>query len=299
MKPRKSRGIQALKERYGLIMISPWILGIIVFFIWPIIQSIIFSFSSIKIEVGKTVTDFIKLENYKEILLEDPNYLNNLASAFKSLFVSLPFILIVSIVLALLLNGKYFGRVFFRGLFFLPVIIAGGAALQLFLTASGSYGTRTAVSETATFGMIIDFNGILASLNMPASIENYISSALTNTFMLIWQSGIQTILIIAGLQSIPDLLYEVAKVEGATKWEEFWFITLPMLGRTLMLVIIFTIVDLVSSSSNQIILMGYNKMETLQYGVASAMLWFYFALVGILIAVVIFVYNRMFLRRWS
>lgn len=299
MKLRKNRGMEAIKERYGLIMISPWIFGIIVFFIWPIIQSIVFSFSSIKIEVGKTVTSFVKWENYKEILMEDPNYLNNLTSAFKSLFVSLPFILIVSIVLALLLNGKYFGRVFFRGLFFLPVIISSGAALQLFLTASGSYGTQTAVSETATFGMMIDFNSILASLNMPESIENYISSALSNIFMLVWQSGIQTILIIAGLQSIPDLLYEVSKVEGATKWEEFWYITLPMLGRTLMLVIIFTIVDLVSSSSNQIILMGYNKMETLQYGVASAMLWFYFALVGVLIAVILFVYNRLFLRRWN
>lgn len=299
MKPRKNCGMEKLKERYGLIMISPWIFGIIVFFIWPIIQSIIFSFSTIKIEVGKTVTNFVKLENYKEILLKDPNYLDNLADAFSNLFVSLPFILVVSMVLALLLNGKYFGRVFFRGTFFLPVIIASGPALQLFLTASGSYGTQTAVSETATFGMMIDFNSILASLNMPASIENYISSALSNIFMLVWQSGIQTILIIAGLQSIPDLLYEASKVEGATKWEEFWFITLPMLGRTLMLVIIFTVVDLVSSGSNQIMLMGYNKMETLQYGVASAMLWFYFAWVGVLIAVVLFVYNRLFLRRWS
>lgn len=299
MKIQKNRGMEALKERYGLIMISPWIFGIIVFFIWPIIQSVIYSFSSIKIAVGETVIKFIKFENYNQILIEDPNYLVNLTNAFKDLFVSLPFILVVSTVLALLLNGKYFGRVFFRGAFFLPVIIASGPALQLFLTASGSYGTRTAISETATFGMMVDFTGILQSLNIPASIESYISSALSNIFMLVWQSGIQTILIIAGLQSIPDLLYEASKVEGATKWEEFWYITLPMLGRTLMLVIIFTVVDLVSSGSNQIMLMGYNKMETLQYGVASAMLWFYFALIGILIAIILFVYNRLFLRRWS
>ena len=299
MKIRKNRGIDAIKERYGYIMISPWIFGVIVFFIWPIIESIIYSFSTIKIEVGETLINFIKLENYNEILIKDPNYLDNLVAAFKDLFVSMPFILVVSMVLALLLNGKYFGRVFFRGLFFLPVIIANGPALQLFLTAAGGNGTHTVISETATFGMMIDFESILDSLNIPASIENYISSALSNVFMLVWQSGIQTILIIAGFQSIPDLLYEVSRVEGATKWEEFWYITLPMLGRTLMLVIIFTVVELVASSSNEIMLMGYNKMSNLQYGVASAMLWFYFALVGILIAVILFVYNRAFLRRWS
>ncbi len=296
---KKCRGIDSIKERYGLIMISPWIFGIIVFFLYPISQSILFSFSDVSIEVGGTLVNFTQLKNYRQILTEDPGYLNNLFSAFNNLLVSLPFILIVSMVLALLLNGKYKGRIFFRGFFFLSVIMASGVTLELFLSTAGSNAGNAPVSETATFGAMVDFNSILKSLNLPASIEKYISQALSKIFLLVWQSGIQTILIIAGLQSIPDLLYEVSKVEGATKWEEFWFITFPMLGRTILLVIIFTMVEIISSSTNNIMSMAYNKMSVLEYGIASAMLWFYFAIAGAVIAIILFFYNKVLLKRWS
>ena len=296
---KKPQGIDKIKERYGFIMISPWIFGIIVFFIIPIIQSVFYSFTDVSIEVGGTVTDFKGIANFRKILAEDPDYLKNLFSAFNNLLVSLPFILIVSMVLAILLNGKYRGRVFFRGIFFLPVIMASGAALQLFLSASGSASGKTPVSDTATFGMMIDFSTVLRGLNMPSSIEKYISQALSKIFLLVWESGIQTILIIAGLQSIPDLLYEVSRVEGATKWEEFWFVTFPMLGRTMLLVIIFTTVEIVASSSNTIMLMAYKRFSSLEYGIGSSMLWFYFSIVGAVIAAVLLLYNKLFLRRWN
>ena len=296
---KKPQGIDKIKERYGFIMISPWIFGIIVFFIIPIIQSVFYSFTDVSIEVGGTVTDFKGIANFRKILAEDPDYLKNLFSAFNNLLVSLPFILIVSMVLAILLNGKYRGRVFFRGIFFLPVIMASGAALQLFLSASGSASGETPVSDTATFGMMIDFSTVLRGLNMPSSIEKYISQALSKIFLLVWESGIQTILIIAGLQSIPDLLYEVSRVEGATKWEEFWFITFPLLGRTMLLVIIFTTVEIVASSSNTIMLMAYKRFSSLEYGIGSSMLWFYFSIVGAVIAAVLLLYNKLFLRRWN
>ena len=95
------------------------------------------------------------------------------------------------------------------------------------------------------------------------------------------------------------MLYEVAKVEGATKWEEFWFITLPMMMRTMMLVIIFSIVELVGSNTNSIVSGGYSQFNAMEYGVGSAMLWFYFLIVGVLISVLFVIYNRVFLKRWG
>lgn len=299
MRVKKHNSIEKMMERYGLIMISPWIIGMIVFFIIPIIQSVIFSFSDISIEVGETEVDFVGLKHYTYILFQDPNYLKSLFSEFKNMLISLPFILLMSFVLALLLDGKYKGRIFFRGFYFLPVIIASGSVLQLFLKAASSGATSAAISDTATFGAMIDFDSILESFNLPETVKTYISSALSNIFMLIWQSGIQTILIIAGLQSIPELLYEVAKVEGASKWEELWYITIPMLVRTMMLVIIFTLVELVSSSTNGVITMGYNQMSILQYGRASAILWFYFMIAGLIMALFFLFYNKAFLRRLS
>lgn len=299
MRFNKHRGIDSIKKRYGLIMVSPWIFGMLVFFIIPIAQSIYFSFSNVNLDANGLVLDFIKLDNYKILLTEDPNYVKFLFSDFKSIFISLPFILIISLVLALLLNGEYKGRIFFRGVFFLPAIIASGIVLKLFLEAAASGAKEIVASDTVSFEMMFDFKELLTGLNLPEMIEEYLSLALSNIFMLVWQSGIQTILIIAGLQSISDSLYEVAKVEGATKWQEFWFITIPMLGRTILLVIIFTVVELAADNSRQVIGTSYSQMKLLKYGIGSSMLWLYFLLVGVVVALVLFIYNKFCLKRWS
>lgn len=297
MKQRKPKGLETLKSRYGFIFISPWIVGMVFFFLMPIIQSAYFSFSHISIDSDVTTT-FLGLENFDYILYKDTKYIDNFVSALTDMLISVPFILVVSLILAVLLNNKFRGRLFFRSLYFMPVIIASGAVLDLYLGAASANATEVAVNDSVSFGMI-DFSSVISALNLPTSIESYISIALDNLFMLVWQSGIQIILFIAGLQSIPDLLYEVSKVEGATKWEEFWFITLPMLGRTMFLVIVFTIVENITKSSNEVIAHGYNFFNNLDYGKGSAALWFYFLVVGVIMGVVLLFYNKVFLKRWS
>lgn len=298
MKTRKPKSLEALKSRYAFIFLAPWIVGMIFFFLMPIIQSVIFSFAQISIETEGVRTTFLGLENYDYILFKDTQYIDNFISAMTDMLISVPFILVVSLILAILLNNKFKGRLFFRSLFFMPVIIASGAVLELYLSAASSNATEVAVNDAVSFGMI-DFSVIFNALNLPTAVETYLSVALDNLFMLVWQSGIQIILFIAGLQSIPDLLYEVSKVEGATKWEEFWFITLPMLGRTMFLVIVFTIVENITKSNNEIIAHGYNFFNNLDYGRGSASLWFYFLVVGIVMAIILAVYNKVFLKRWS
>ena len=295
---RKHKGIETLKSRYGLIFLSPWIVGMLFFFLFPIIQSAYFSFADLSIGADGVSTEFIGLENFKNILYIDPDYINNLISGLQSIFVSLPFILVISLILALLLNNSFRGRLFFRSLYFLPVIIASGLVLELFLDAASGDATEVALSESVTFGMI-DFSEVLEGLNLPSSIEQYLSVALSNLFMLVWQSGIQIILFIAGLQSIPDLLYEVARVEGTTKWEEFWFITLPMLLRTLLLVVIFTMVEIITSKTNDVITQSYNQFNNLEFGRGSAMLWLYFLIAGVIIGLILLAYNKVFMRKWG
>ena len=180
------------------------------------------------------------------------------------MFISVPFILLVSLILAVLLNNKFRGRLFFRSLFFLPVIIAGGSVLDLYLSAASGNATEVAVNESVSFGMV-DFSAIFSALNLPAAV----------------------------------LLYEVSEVEGATKWEEFWFITLPSLGRTMFLVIVFTIVENITKSSNKVIEQGYKFFNSLSFGRGSAALWLYFLVVGIIVALILFIYNKKLLRRWS
>ena len=281
-----------------MIFISPWIVGTILFFLFPIVQSVYFTFADISIGAEGVKTQFIGIENFNNIIKRDPDYINNLISGLQSIAVSLPLILVISLIIALFLNNSFKGRLFFRSLYFLPVILASGLVLDLFLKAAAGNATEVALSDSVSFGMI-DFSEVLKGLELPLSIEGYLSAAISDLFMIVWQTGIQILLFIAGLQSIPDLLYEVAKVEGATKGEEFWFITLPMLLRTMLLVIIFTIVELITSKTNPVITQGYNQFNNLEFGRGSAMLWLYFSIVGVFIAIFFLFYNKIFLRKWG
>ena len=100
--------------------------------------------------------------------------------------------------------------------------------------------------------------------------------------------------------SIPAPLYEVSKVEGASKWEEFWYITFPMLRHVVVLVIIYTMIDLFTSVDNAVMSQAYTLMNTSQvYDRSSAMMWLYFVLAGLFMGGVMLLYNRFCLKRWD
>ncbi len=298
MKLKKNRGIEELKSRYGIMFISPWIIGIIIFFLIPIIQSIVYSFSSVTLTAGAVNTNFIGLENFNLILNKDPYYLNYLSESIISFLYSLPIILMLSLVLAMMLNQKFRGRIFFRALYFLPVIIATGQVIKLIFQTTGDDLTEAGVSSSFSSNMLT-VEDLTTSFNMDVKVAEYISTIIGKIFDLIWNCGIQTVLFLSGLQSVPRALYEASKVEGATKWEEFWFITFPMLSRVTLLVAIFTMVELIVNERATMVEAIYGKMTGGAFGEASAMAWFYFLIAGAIMGVVIFLYNRFLMKRWE
>ena len=120
-----------------------------------------------------------------------------------------------------------------------------------------------------------------------------------NAVAIAEECSIPVILFISGLQTIPESLYEASHVEGATKWEEFWYITLPMLGNTILLVIVFTIIELLTQNTNPVLKQAYNLMSNMVYDMSAAMLWVFFAIIGAVIGVVIFLYNQLLLKKWN
>lgn len=297
-KSKKNRGIDSIKDKYGQIFTTPWFIGIIIFFLIPMLQSVYFSFSEVTLIPGGMKLDFVGLKNYKDILFSDPDYLKNLSSAITSFLYQIPIILLLSLVLALFLNQKFRGRLFFRALFFLPVIIATGTVITWIFKTTGSDLNNLGVSETYTASMF-SVKDIINWLQIDGQIAEYITQTISKIFDLIWSCGIQTVLFLAGLQSIPGTLYEASRVEGATKWEEFWFITFPMLSRVTLLVLVFTIVEQMTSTRIRIISKTYSMMTAGTYDKTSAMLWFYFLVVGGVMGILIFMYNRAFMRRWD
>lgn len=295
---KKIRGTEAIKERYGLMFISPWLVGILIFFIYPIFRTIWFSISEVSLSHDGIVSVFAGIVNYKHILSVDPNYTNNLASGITSVLTQLPLIVVISLIIAIILNQEFKGRIFFRGLYFIPVIIATGTIINLIQASTGQSVSTAGVTNEVSASMI-DFKSVLENLNIPSVINNYLSIALNSIQNCIWNSGIQIVLFISGLQTIPESLYEVAKVEGCTKWEEFWFITLPMLSRVIILVIVFTCVELFTMTENPVMVQAYSALEAAQYDTGAAMLLVYFVIIGAIMAIILGILNKLCFRRWE
>lgn len=298
MKNRKNRGITALKAHYGRICVFPWVIGLVLFFGLPIIQSVIYSFSKVSLTTGGLKTSFVGLKNFKYIFAQDADYLDYIAAAVVKFLYSFPVIIIISLILALMLNQKFRGRIFFRALYFLPVIIASGAVLNVILSSVSEGVSNIKTDESVAMAMF-DVNGIVEGLGLPQKLGDYFVTVINGIMNMIWNCGVQTVLFISGMQTIPPLLYEVSKVEGATKWEEFWFITFPMLSRVTVLVAVFTMVELMTDQSNSVMRQAYTFMRMQNYGEGSAMLWSYFVVIGAIMAIVIGTYGRFCMKRWE
>ena len=295
---RRNQGITKLKSRYGLLFVTPWLIGFILFFAMPAVQSILYSFSDVQLTGEGLQIGLVGLKHYRYALLENPNYVTNMWSSVGTILYSLPFILLISLVLALILNQKFRGRLFFRALFFLPVIISTGIVLNLMFLTTGSDMTGASASESLT-GNMFSVADVISVLNLPAVISDYVEQVINSIFDLIWSSGIQIVLFIAGLQAIPASLYEASRVEGATKREEVWFFTFPMLSQVTLLVALFTMVEQLTSSRNALVSQLFQLMKAGLYDETSAVLWAYFVIVGAVMGLVLGLYNRILIKRWS
>ena len=299
---KRTVGIESIKRRYGYMFVIPWIFGIVVFVIVPLITSIFYGLSNTTMTANGLKADYIGFENYYNLFIKSADYTNLMIESFSSLFSSVPIIVALSMMLALVLNQKFIGRTFSRAIFFLPVIIGSSVVMGKLSAFSMQQGimetTGMAASEGSSYMNVINFSELIQKLNLPENIGNLISEWLADTFNLIWSCGIQILLFVAGLQTIPEQLYEVGKVEGISKWEEFWFVTVPMMGRIILLVIFYTIVELFVEKSSLV-----SKATTLllqqDYSTSSAMLWPYFLFTGIVIAIIVLIYKKLLLDRWE
>lgn len=299
-KIKRNRGIEELKSLYGRCFVLPWFIGFVIFFAAPLIQSIIFSLSDVTTIPGGVDIKFNNFENYRYALLVHEWYAKWIKGSITTMLYNLPIILLLSLVLALFLNQKFRGRLFFRALYFLPVIIATGRVITMIYSTTGdsSVSGSSGVSESFSAGMI-DVDQIVSLLNIGSSAGKYITQTIGSIFDLVWRCGIQIILFLAGLQSVPSALYEASKVEGATKWEEFWFITFPSLSRVTLLVGIFTMVEIITYERSSLISEIYGMMSKAIYDQTSAMLWFYFLVQGAILGLVVYLYYRFLMKRWE
>lgn len=292
----RKMSLERRRARSGYTFIAHWALGLLLFFVYPLACSIWYSFNHVEILASAIKTKFVGLEYFRYIISEDPYYLNNLRNSIGMMFYSLPFIIAVSLIFAVLLNQNFKGRAFFRTLFFLPVIMTNSVVMNML---KSDYVTMPLFSTGEEGVGIINYNSIISSLNIPSQISPILIFLLSNTINIIWSCGVQIVLFLAGLQNISPSLYEVSKIEGANKWEEFWYITVPSLRHIISLVLIYTMIELFASIDNIVVANAYSKMISQDLGTSSAMLWLYFLVVIVLISIVYILYQRKCVKRWE
>ena len=276
------------------------IYGFLLFFAKPLLQSFLFSFSRVSMTETGLKMEFLGLEEYRYILFESAMYVDNIGDSVTAFLYQIPIIFILSYIVAVVLNGKFRGRAFFRSIFFVPVIITTGVVMQYIKGDPVMEAMRGAESSSIYLSGLIDFNEVFNDLGIPQNIGNIIFGYVEDIFNLVWNSGIQIVLFISGLQSIPEQLYEVSKVEGATKWEEFWYITTPMMSTTINLVLCFTAIDFCMGESNKVMKQAYTVLTDDQnYGQSSAMMWLFFAGIGILFGIVLLLINKKIFKKWE
>lgn len=273
----------------------------LLFFIVPLASSILYSFSDVALENEGLKISFQGLKHFKYLLTEDAQYVDCLRDAVVDLLVSLPIVIALSLFLALVLNGKFHGRLAFRLIFFLPVILANSVVMTILKSSVVNLPLFTATSgQEMNYGQMIDFTAILANLNLPDAISDLFSTYLSNIFNLIWSCGVPTLLFLSGLQSITPQLYEVGRIEGASRWEILWMMEIPMLRNIITLVLIYTMIDLFTAIDNPVMEIITSAMfERQLYDRSSAMLWGYFVIVGVVMSIVLLVYNKYCLKKWE
>lgn len=266
------------EARSGWAFISVWVIGFLVFSLVPLVQTFVFSLNAVTVTATGISMDFVQMANYSRALLTDPTFVELLIGYVIETAISVPIVLIFSMIIALLLNLKFKFKGFFRTIFFLPVVITSGPVIQE-LTAQGA--TKVAgLADSATIEVLLR--------ELPNALRAPVQYLLSSFILILWFSGVQILIYLSSLQKIDRSVYEAAAIDGANAWESFWKITLPALQTTTLINAFYTIVTLSHFSENKVIKYVYSQTYAVQGGIgyASAMSFIYLLALVLILAII-------------
>ncbi|MGD9604773.1 MAG: carbohydrate ABC transporter permease [Bacilli bacterium] len=284
------------KVVFGILFLLPWIIGFCVFFAYPLGTSLWWSLNKMTIISGGGYSfEFYSFGNYRDLFVSETlagsTISEVLTSSVIDILINLPTILIFSLFIAVLLNTKFKGHQLVKAIFFIPVVYNMTVINN---TLTGTFGRLFDSGLDQSLALSAQFSNFLMQVGIGNGLVSFLTDAVGRIFTIVNMSGIQILIFIAALQSIPAHLYEAAKVEGATKYEMFWKITIPMISPMVLTAAVFTIVD--SFATSEIIqFMTVNSQGTTmavnQPGLYSAISVVYF-LANALIIILMFLALR-------
>ena len=273
----------------GYLFIAPWLIGFLVFTFGPFIQSFYLSFTRYNIVQPPK---FIGLANYRMMLFDDELFWKSLWVTIRFALCSVPMVLVVGVLLALLLNSNVKGIAAFRTIFYLPSIIPTVATTSIFMWILNP--------QVGMVNQILDLIGIKG----PAWLSDPTWTPWSLVFMSVWGAGGSMVIYLAGLKDIPTYLYEAATLDGAGPIQKLKAVTLPMLSPVIFFNLVmgiigtfqyFTQAFMISkgqggpedSTMFYALYMFQRSWKYMDMGYGSAMAWVLFVII-ILITAVIF-----------
>ena len=300
----KKMTIETRKKWHGTAFISLWVIGLLMFWIYPIGASFMMTLHKITPKQADFIWEFMGIYNYDRILLRESTFLDAFLPYIAKTIIITPIIVLFAIIVALLLNEKFYGRGFFRAVFFLPVLFTTGGVIITLMTNDGGGGTMTgagtsmtASASTATVSFLTSpaLNELVRS-NLPPRIANALTEVLDSFILILWYAGIQITLLIAGIQSIPPAIYEAASIDGANGWERLWKITLPGILPFILISMIYTLVDQCTVADNPLLLMMTDAInvnsEFQGMGYAATVGWIFQAVIMALIGLIFLLFRK-------
>ena len=299
----------------SVLFLSPVLLGFLIFFAYPLVMSFIYSFSDVSIlngetqisfgqfwevvksvdENGKEVIENVAINdifyNYKYALQGHATFIVDLWDTIKTTVVDTVVITIFSLLIAVMLNGDFKGRGFVRAVFFLPVVF-NSEALDTALEATQAIDNvlSSVGKESGELAKLFNLAQFMQQIGLPVWLVTFLGDITGAIYRTITYSGVQILVFLAAIQSVPGHLYEAAKIEGATSYESFWKITLPMVSPQIITVVVYTIVDsFLRSGINKVIDYQYTQAF---YGKHAAMSWIYVIASILILAIAVGILNK-------
>lgn len=297
----KKGSLQHKRAVRGVLFLIPLLIGLVFFFARPIAESLIFSFSRLafrETDVGYSLTP-VGLQNYHAALFAHPEYLEKLVNSLVTMVSQVPLVVIFSFFMANILNGRFRGRLAARVILFLPVVVSSAAVmafdagdmLQHSMMAGGGFKDAFAPAASGVFSG--ELGHMLQNLGAAEDLVGAITAAVDKIYEVISFSGIQILIFLAGLQSIPSSLYECAKIEGASGWESFWKITFPMVTPLILVCAVYAVVDNFTQYNNAVMqTINTTAFSDHDFGQSAAMAWIYSAVALLFIGLIYLLFSR-------
>lgn len=206
------------KRYIGLVYIAPWLIGFLLFQLYPFVASFCYSFTDYTL---LNRPQFVGLENYRTLFTTDPQFLSTMKITGIYALLSVPLKLTFALFIAMLLNAKIKGIGIYRSLYYLPSIFGGSVAVSVLW--------RVMFMKD---GMINHFLGIFGIAPVNWLTGEHLA-LFTLSLLQVWQFGSAMVIFLAALKGIPSELYEAASIDGGGKWKQFIHITLPQISSVI------------------------------------------------------------------